>query len=431
MPDYDRSITPRIVHLGVGGFARAHLGTYADDLLRAGWPAMIRGVSLRSDRAEQQLRPQDGWYTVAEREPGGERPLRLVGSLASVETGAEAAIEAIAAPATELVTLTVTEKGYAIGAAPTVVARGLAQRDRRHPPPVVASLDNVSHNGQVLRQSVVEAAGAIDRDLARWVETEVRFPCSVVDRIVPAITSADLHALAQRLALRDEAAVVAEHHRSWFIEAVDGLPPLTDVGVQVVGDVGPYQRRKLWLLNGPHSALAYGGLLAGCDTIATAVEHPAVAAFVARLVDDVLAVADLPAAAVPAAFVASSLRRFANPALGHTCRQVGADGSQKLAQRILPVVAARQASGLPTGRLALVVAIWLAAGSGLPVGGVALPAVDDPMEDDLRRLAADGDLRALAAAGVGGHGDAAFIDEVVGTLRRVRDDGIDVLRDDR
>lgn len=445
LPRYDRSVTPHIVHVGVGGFARAHLCVYADDLRQAGWPAMVRGVSLRSARAERQLGPQDGLYSVTEREPDGSRPPRIIGAVASVETGREPAVRAIVAPTTELVTVTVTEKGYQLDpddlvdldrprSAPAVIAHGLFDRYRAsdgRTAPVVAALDNVWDNGRVLRARVVEVAERLDPAFARWVIEGVSFPSSVVDRMVPATTRSDLDDVARRLGLRDEGAVVAEHHRSWVIEAVDGLPPLADVGVQVVGDIGPFQRRKLWLLNGLHSAVAYAGLLAGCDTIAAASAHPVVAAFVGRVVDDVLAVVDLPPSAEPGAFAAESLRRFANPALGHTCRQVGADGSEKLRQRLLPVVAARHARHLSTDRLAVVVALWLAAAAEVPVRGVALPVVEDPLGADLRRVGSRLAPASLAATGLGSDASDAFVAQVAATLERLTRHGLDLLRDDR
>lgn len=426
---------PSIAHLGVGAFARAHLAVYADDLLRAGHPAMIRGVSLRSRSAEEQLGPQDGLFAVDEREPGREPMLSVVGSLASVGTGVGAAIEAIAAPTTALVTLTVTEKGYepdplddglAPRSAPAVLAHGLGRRRGQGPPPVVASLDNVMDNGTLLRQRVIDAAEAFDARLARWIGEHVAFPSSVVDRMVPATTPADLDAIAQRLGCRDEAAVIAEHHRSWYLTAADGLPPLAEVGVEAVDDIRPYQQRKLWLLNGPHSALAYAGLLAGCETIAEAVAHPVVAPFVRRLVDDVLEVAEVPAARE---FAEESLRRFANPELGHTCRQVGADGSRKLAQRLLPVVSTRASLGLASDRLAVVVALWLAAVTRLPLAGVVLPELDDPDADTLRAAAGDRDRQALVRAACGPDTPPAFVAEVVGTLEALEHRGLDVLRE--
>lgn len=355
---------------------------------------MIRGVSLRSRTAEDQLAPQDGLYTVLERGPDAEPP-RVVGSLTSVGTGPEAVIDALAAPTARLVTLTITEKGYE-GTAPSVLAAGLAQRRAAGAGPVVvASLDNLLGNGALLRERVLAAAPAGDRG---WIDEQVRFPSSVVDRMVPATTPADLAEVAAWLGLDDEAAVVAEHHRSWVIEEVDGLPPLADVGVEVVPDVTPYERRKLWLLNGPHSALAYAGLAAGCTTIAEAAAHPVVAPFVRRYVDEVLEVADLPKAVEALAFAAEAMTRFANPALGHTCAQVGTDGSKKLPQRLVPVLAARRAAGLSTRSGALVIAGWVAA--------VRAGSVDDPAADEVRR---DG-ARVIAGLDPGSVAEAAALE---------------------
>ena len=431
-PPYDRAGPAPFVHLGPGAFARAHLGVYADDLLAAGHPARVRAVALRHPTAEAQLGPQDGLYTVTTREPGVAADVRLVGSIVAVATGAPVAVAAVADPATSLVTLTVTEKGYDTvgpGSAVATLVAGLDARRRKDQGGlVVASLDNLLDNGRVLRERVVaEAAGGGAPGLAAWIETHVAFPCSVVDRMVPATTDADRAEVAERLGLLDEAAVVAEAHRSWVVEAVDGLPPLAAAGVEVVADVGAHQQRKLWLLNAPHSALAYGGLLAGHDTIAVAVADPLVAGFVRGLVDDVLAVVD-PAdgGPEPAAYAAGSLRRFANPVLGHTCTQVGADGSRKLAQRVLPVVEARRARGLPVDRFAVVVAAWLAPATGTPVQGRLLPPVEDPAAADLKAALAAGGPAAAAELAVG-PALAAWSPEVAAALDCVVERGAGAL----
>jgi fructuronate reductase len=339
------------------------------------------------------------------------------------------------------VTLTVTEKGYELEpedlarpddprSAPAVVAHALARRRLiADPPPVVASLDNVLANGTVLRERVLEVAERLDPTLPAWIAGEVRFPCSVVDRMVPATTDADLDQIGRELGLIDLAAVTAEHHRSWTIADEAGLPPLSDVGVRVVGDIGPFEQRKLWLLNGAHSAFAYCGLLAGCETIAASADHPQVSRFVRHLVDDVLAVADLPREVGASAFAADALRRFRNPNLGHTCTQVGADGSRKLPQRLVPVVAARRKAGLPITRFAIVIAAWIAATAGLPVRGSALASVDDPAGDALRRAAAGGDLREVSGVALAGHGDPSFVVEVAATLERLVREGATVLVD--
>ena len=295
IPSYDRSLPPRIVHLGVGAFARAHLGAYADDLLRQGWPATIHGISLRSPTAERQLLPQAGLYTIEEREIEDVVPLRVIGALTSVATGSDAAIAAIAAPETSMVTLTVTEKAYdEASPVAALLAEALAHRHSLGlPPPIIAPMDNLLRGGSLLRARVVAAAAG--HPSADWIEHEVAFVNSVVDRMVPATTDDDRERIGAALGLVDRAAVCAEHYRSWVIENHDGLPPLRDVGVEQVTDIEPYERRKLWLLNAPHSALAYLGLLTGCETIAAAIADQRILRVVRALVADIVQATQFPA----------------------------------------------------------------------------------------------------------------------------------------
>ena len=268
--------------------------------------------------------------------------------------------------------------------------------------------------------------------MADWIAREVAFPSSVVDRMVPAPTEQDQEDIGRRLGLVDRAAVSTERHRSWTIGTVDSLAPLAGVGVELVEDVTPFERRKLWLLNGPHSAVAYGGMLAGCRTIAQAVGHDTLVPFVRRVVDETLEVADLPAALGPERFAHEALRRFANPALGHTCTQVGADGSSKLPQRLVPVAAARRARGLGTHSFAAVTAIWIAATARLTVRGVELPALEDPVAAELRAAASQGaSLRRLSNLALAGRADDDFVVEVTGALQRVVATGLAVLETQR
>jgi fructuronate reductase len=298
-------------------------------------------------------------------------------------------------------------------------------------PPVFAPLDNLLDNGNLLRTRVLEAAERIDPHLTAWIAGEVLFPSSVVDRMVPAPTEQDMEDIADRLGLLDLAAVSTEQHRSWIMQAVDGLLPLDDVGVRLVDDVTPYERRKLWLLNGPHSAAAYSGLLVGYDTIAGAVADSTIARFVRGLVDDTLEAAEFPTALEPAAFADEALRRFANPALGHRCAQVGADGSSKLPQRLLPIVAARRERALPTWRFAVVAAIWIAATAGVTARGMRLPELEDPIAAALRAASHREDLRALSHFALGSLADAAFTAEVALLLGRLTTEGPALLEMER
>ncbi len=440
LPRYQRSAGPSIVHIGLGAFARAHLGVYADDLLRIGGAGLIHGVSLHSRHAEESLGPQDGLYTVIERERDGEPRLRVVGSVASVATGGAEALAALSAPTTTLVTLTITEKGYDVppedlerpdrpGSAPGLLALALLRRRAAgHESPIVVSLDNVADNGGLLRSRVTEIAARLGPDQAQWIAERVTFTSSVVDRMVPAPTATDLDAVASWLGLTDLGAVGTERHRSWVMTADEQLAPWADVGVELVDDVVPYEQRKLWLLNGPHSALAYGGLLAGCATIADAAEHHTVSRFARRLVDDVLEVSLLPSALAPAAFAAETFARFNNPSLRHSCAQVAADGSRKLPQRFIPVVTARESQGLDTARFAAVAAIWIAAASRLVVDGMRLPAIDDP-ETARLRVAAGRDLDHLARLALHDGFDEPFLGTVATALRRLVREGMGLLQE--
>ena len=232
--------------------------------------------------------------------------------------------------------------------------------------------------------------------------------------------------IAEELGLADEAAVATEQHRSWIIRAVDGLDHLAEAGVELVDDVAPFERRKLWLLNGPHSAVAYGGMLAGHATIARAVTDPVIARFARDIVEDTLEVAAFPAALRPAAFADDALRRFANPALGHTCAQVGADGSSQVA----PATAPRRRR--PPGRIARNLASspssppsgWRRpAGSTCP--GVRLPALADPLAARLRAAAVRPDgLRELSRVALGA---SVFAEEVARMLDRLTKEGLSLL----
>ena len=204
--------------------------------------------------------------------------------------------------------------------------------------------------------------------------------------------------------------------------------PLSEVGVDIVEDIVPFEQRKLWLLNGPHSALAYCGILAGCTTIADASNHPIVSLFVRRLVDDVLEVVDLPMRLQPKAFAAEALGRFGNPSLGHTCAKVGADGSRKLPQRFGSIVVARRRAGLETTRFATVAALWVALASGLAIGGSNVAGVEDPVGPRLRSAAVRHDLGQLVHLALDDGFEGDFVALVVDTLARLLQEGMGLLQ---
>ena len=418
LPGYDRTqLRPGIVHLGLGAFARAHLAEYTDDLLaRQPGDWGIIGVSLKRPDQRDRLAPQGGLYTAVQRD-GAQVSARIIGCLRAVLVAPEdpgAVVAAMADPACHIVSLTVTEKGYchdpatgrldpghpdilhdlahpdaprsAIGLITAALAR---RRQAGRPPFTVLCCDNLPHNGALLAGLVADFAGRADPALAAWIAAHGAFPSTMVDRIVPAATDADLAAAAALTGLADAAPVSHEPFRQWVIEDrfVSGRRPAWEsVGAQLVADVAPYEHMKLRLLNGAHSALAYLGYLAGHETIADTIADPCLARYVAHLWrDEIIPVVPAPPGVVLADYADQLRARFANTAIRHRTWQIAMDGSQKLPQRLLSTIRERLARGLPIPALALAVAAWIRYVGGTDEAGQPID-VRDPMAGELQTL---------------------------------------------
>lgn len=416
-PTYDReAVTTGIVHLGIGAFHRAHQAVYTDRILAEDPRWGILGVSLRSGETRDALSPQDGLWTVATVDASGARH-RVVGS----STGMMVAHEdptglsiRLAQPEVRIVSTTVTEKGYSHDPAtgrlneddPDIrhdlvhldrprstigtIAAGLKRRrDARLAPFTVLACDNLPANGRTLRGLVTRFAELVDPDFGAWVAGEVRFPSTMVDRIVPATTDADRAAISAAIGLEDAWPIATEPFMQWVIEDDFSLgrPAWDTVGAQFVADVAPYELMKLRLLNGSHSTLSYLGHFMGHETVAEAMAEPALARLVADLMAEESAptLPDLAGFDVPA-YCASLIARFRNPALRHRTWQIAMDGSQKLPQRLLGTIRDRLAAGQPIDRLALGVAAWMRWVTGIDERGRPID-VRDPLAARLRALA--------------------------------------------
>lgn len=408
-PGYERArVSPGVVHLGLGAFHRAHQAVVFDDLIRGGDPRWgVRGASLRSPDVRDGLAPQDGLYTLAVRDGAGERR-RVIGALRDVLVAPEAPaalVGALASEHTHIVTLTITEKGYkldpASGAlleddpdvaadlaglaaprtAPGFLVAALAERRARGLVPFTAiSCDNLPHNGARLRAGVLAMARRHDPTLADWIALDGAFPQTMVDRIVPAATEADIQALAAATGVTDLAMVKTEPFTQWVIEDhfAGPRPDFAVAGVQLTAEVEPWETAKLRLLNGAHSAIAYLGGLAGVEFVHEFVGHPAGAAFVERMWDEAQTTLRPPPGLDVAAYRAALMGRFANPALQHRTWQIAMDGSQKLPQRLLTTIAARLERGQTVVTLSLGVAAWMRWQAGRDDAGRVFN-VDDPL----------------------------------------------------
>lgn len=418
-PAYDaRSTGVGIVHLGIGAFHRAQTAAYTDDALALApgdWG--VCGVSLRSPDVRDRLAAQDGLYTSVEKSPEGVRR-RIIGCVREVLFLGEErdrVRQRLESPATQIVSLTVTEKGYchdpatgqlnlahpdivhdladpahAASAPGLIVAALAARRAAGAPAFTLLCCDNLPHNGALLRGLTLAFARLRDAALARWIEDHASFPSTMVDRIVPATTEADIADNDVALGLHDAAPVVHEPFRQWVIEDrfVGARPAWERAGAQFVADVAPFEAMKLRLLNASHSAFAYLGYLAGYDYIYQVAAQAHFVAFMRRLMrEEVAPTLALPSGVDLAAYQEALVRRFANPALPHRTWQIAMDGSQKLPQRILGTVRDNLAAGRKIDLLALAVAGWMRYVSGSDERGREIK-VSDPMAPEFARLAA-------------------------------------------
>lgn len=462
-PSYDRAALKHgIVHLGLGAFARAHLAEYTEDALERGFGDWgILGASLQRPDQRDRLRPQSGLYSLLKRAPG-DADLRVIGCVKEVLVAPEdpaALIARMATPETRIVSLTVTEKGYCHDPAtgrlkadhPDIVhdlahpdaprsAIGLivAALQTRHRagrgPFTVLCCDNLPSNGHVVAGLVRDFAALSDDGLAAWIEANGAFPSTMVDRIVPATTEADIAEIAGLLGVEDAAPVIGEPFRQWAIQDVfaDGRPDWGAVGAQLVSEVAPFEFMKLRMLNGAHSTLAYLGYLAGHETVADASGNPVFARLLQGLWREIIPTVPAPQGVVLEEYAAALLARFQNPAIRHRTWQIAMDGSQKLPQRLLGTIRDRLKMGAGIEHLALGVAAWMRYVAGTDEKGAAID-VRDPLAEAFKRRTAGigGQAKALSQAlfGIeaifGAHlpRDFAFTDAVEAQLAKLIDKG--------
>ncbi len=402
----------RIVHLGLGSFFRAHAAWYTDQAPDAeAWG--IAAFTGRSPAAAEALAAQDGLYTLLVRSADGART-EVVSSLSEVHAAddLDALRDLLARPEVAVVTLTVTEAGYRRGpgggldleaaevaddvaalradpdharvaTVPGRLVAGLAARRAAEAGPIaVVPNDNLADNGAVVARVVGDLARAVDPELAAWVDDQVSWVSTMVDRITPRTTDDDRAEVRRLTGIDDPEVVPTEPFTEWVLagDFPGGRPAWDVAGARFVDDVRPFEQRKLWLLNGAHSLMAYAASALGHATVAEAVADPRVRAWVEEWWDAATPHLTLPGDET-AAYRSALLARFADPAIRHRLAQIAGDGSQKMPVRAVPVVEAGLAAGRVDPGATRLVAAWVAhlRGHGAPVS--------DPRADELVALA--------------------------------------------
>jgi fructuronate reductase len=395
-PQYDReTLQIGIAHIGIGAFHRCHQAEFIDDMLEARFGRWgVLGVNLMAPNLSDLLAPQDCLYSRTLRQD--ERvETRIIGALREVidiedKASAEAAIAALGGSEISVATMTVTEKGYCLapstgaldfdnpalradleGAFPPRTLLGLLalalerRRQTAGAPLTLISCDNVPSNGARLGAAVLKFAALRSAELARWIEDRVTFPCTMVDRIVPATSPDDIEEVSSRLGARDPAIVVGEPFRQWVVEDkfAGERPPLDLAGATFVADAKPYEEIKMRVLNAAQSTLAHQGALVGHEFTYQAAADPVLAALTRKMLEQETSTT-LPklAGMEVAPYIEQSMARIRNTAIRHRCHQIGTDGSQKIVQRLVDPLRERLATGRPAGLLTLSVASWIAYG---------------------------------------------------------------------
>lgn len=416
-PNYDRAkLKCGIVHMSVGGFHRSHQALYVDDLLQKkpqDW--MICGVGLLPNDSTNvaSLQKQDMLYSILERS-AKEDILKICGSMKEIYHAPSDPSKVLARlmdESVKILSLTITEKGYCYNQqgdldltnaalkhdlsnadAPKTglgyVVSALARRRKEKMKAfTVMSCDNLPGNGHLTHKLVMQFANEINKDLASWIDGEVSFPNAMVDRITPITTPEIVSLVEEKFGVRDEWPVVCEDFRQWVLEDKfsNGRPAFEDVGVQLVADVEPYEKMKVRLLNGSHSALAYLSYLMGYRRVDLAMADPLISRFVRAYMDhDITAsVPNVPGIDLTA-YKDKLIERFANPAIGDQVQRLAQDGSVKFPNALLPCIRYQLEKGGSIKFAALALAGWLRYMLGTDEKMEAIE-IQDPNKDKIQQ----------------------------------------------
>ena len=412
-----------LLHIGVGGFYRAHQAVYLDDLLQqpgnTAWGYCGIGLLPQDAAMRDALQSQDCLYTVVERSASGDRA-RVIGSLLNylhAPQDPEAVLNALASPQTRIVSLTITEGGYYVNegtgefndAHPDIV------HDLQHPrqpkcsfgylvealsrrsanglgPFTVMSCDNLQHNGDVARKMILAFAERRDPGLAAWLREHCAFPNSMVDRITPATTDEHRALLREKFGLTDAWPVATEPFKQWVIEDnfPGGRPAWEKVGAQMTADVLPYEKMKMRLLNASHQAMCYIGMLLGYEFAHEAMQDARIRKLVRTMMDvEVTPLLQAPAGIDLERYKQSLIERFSNPTIRDQLSRIGTEGSARIPKFVLPSIVDALSRGTPVKLLSFTVAAWFRYLTGTDDAVREMPVID-PMAEKLQERARRG-----------------------------------------
>ena len=426
VPLYNRNqLRPKMVHIGLGHFHRAHLCSYVHKLLQQGktdWGIQEVDILPSRENFKQQLKDQNYLYSLTEKDSSGNNKTKIIGCILGYTNGSEEpnhVLDLLARKETDLVTLTITEKGYcyddgthslqylnehiqhdlhtdsypktAIG----FIAKALYLRKQSgiHGPTII-SCDNIPKNGAVLKTCILQFCAIKYPDIVSYVEHDVAFPCTMVDRITPNSTTEDIERVSKVLGVRDNLAVVCEDYIQWVIEdhLVTRIPSFSVVGATVTKNVEPFELMKIRLLNGSHSALAYLSYLMGYRYVDAAVQDADVHNFIRN---HYMLEVEQTLEAIPgidfSAYMDQLLKRFSNSNIRDTILRLAEDGSTKIQNFVIPPLLHTLKEHKRNHAILFFLASWIRFLAGVDEQGNPIPLVDKTPET--LRLAAKNALQ--------------------------------------
>ncbi|EIK97080.1 mannitol dehydrogenase [Pseudomonas sp. M47T1] len=465
-PTYDRAATRQgIVHIGVGGFHRAHQAFYTDALMNIGegldWAICGAGLRSEDQTMRDALAAQDSLYTLVELGDGSGHEVRVIAAISGMllgEDNPQALVDKLAEAAVRIVSLTITEGGYCMDdstgefmAHLPAIQHDLAHPDAPHtvfgflcaalakrrkagtPAFTVMSCDNLPHNGAVARKAVLAFAALRDAGLRDWIAEHVSFPNAMVDRITPMTSTAHKRQLLEQHGLDDQWPVVCEPFVQWVLEDKfgNGRPAWEKVGVQFTDDVTPYEDMKIKLLNGSHLALTYLGFLKGYRFVHETMNDPLFVRYIRAYMDrDVTPqLVSVPGIDLEG-YKDTLIERFSNQAIADQLERVCSDGSSKFPKFTVPTLNRLIEDGATLDRAALVVAAWALYLKGVDENGTHY-SIPDPRAEFCQALVADDVMltqRLLGVEEIFGTRipqSAAFVAAFENQLKHLRQLGVD------
>lgn len=461
-PSYDYTkIGVGIMHISLGAFHRAHQAVYTDDVLaKDGGNWGICGIgAMASDKALiDKMKGQDFLYTVMTR--GAKSEARIIGAMRDamvMPENPEAVIARLADPSIKILSFTITEKGYChdpqtglLNPQHPMIAHDLAQPnmpqsaiglavaglkarfEKGLPPFTVMSCDNLPGNGNKAKSIILAYAKLLDAKLAAWIEANVAFPNTMVDRITPVTAQADKDHLAQQFGYHDDGLVTCEPFRQWILEDnfPQGRPAWEKAGAQFVKDVHPYELAKIRLLNVSHTVFAYPAFLMNYVWVSDGASDKLLAKYVRNVMDNEITSTLPPVPGMELeSYKTTIIERFANPNIRDTWERICSDGSQKIANQLLPIVRERFAKNQDAKGLILLVAAWFRYLNCKFDNGSAFK-LNDPMAERLHKLAVEGGKDPsglLAVREIFGDDlpkDPRFINQIKADLAAIYDKGV-------